>query len=66
MSLRSLSVLFGLLLSLCGAAQAHHGAALFDTGTEVSIEGVVTRYGWKNPPTGLKCDLDVARRYLTE
>jgi hypothetical protein len=47
MSFRIVSVLFG--IALAGSAEAHHSAAMFDTSTEISIEGVVTRYDWKNP-----------------
>jgi hypothetical protein len=28
---------------------AHHSAALFDAGKQVSLEGVVTKYDWRNP-----------------
>lgn len=32
-----------------GAAEAHHSAAMFDTSTEVTFEGTISRYNWKNP-----------------
>jgi hypothetical protein len=28
---------------------AHHSAANFDTRTEITVEGVVTKYDWRNP-----------------
>ena len=31
------------------AAQAHHSAAMFDTATELTLEGTITQYDWKNP-----------------
>jgi hypothetical protein len=30
-------------------AYAHHSAANFDTRTEITIDGVITKYDWKNP-----------------
>ena len=30
-------------------AHAHHSAANFDTRTEIVVEGVVTKYDWRNP-----------------
>ncbi len=43
-----------LLVALLGlvwvpAAQSHHSAAMFETGREVVVEGVVTHFDWKNP-----------------
>jgi hypothetical protein len=40
-----------ILLGLVSAtnADAHHSAAMFDTSREVVVEGVITRYDWKNP-----------------
>ena len=29
------------------AAQAHHSAAMFDTATELTLEGTITQYDWK-------------------
>lgn len=31
------------------AAHAHHSSAMFDTSTEITLEGVVTEYGFRNP-----------------
>jgi hypothetical protein len=44
----------GLAAIVLGAAPisplcAHHSAVMFDTSRDVTIEGVVTRYDWKNP-----------------
>jgi hypothetical protein len=30
-------------------AMGHHSSAQFDTGTEIVLEGVVTKYDWRNP-----------------
>jgi hypothetical protein len=35
---------------------AHHGAASFDTGTEVTLKGTVTDWTWSNPHCFLKFD----------
>jgi hypothetical protein len=34
---------------LAGAANAHHSAAAYDVAQTVALDGVVTRYEWKNP-----------------
>jgi hypothetical protein len=34
---------------LTAPAAAHHSAALFDTATEIVLEGVITKYSWRNP-----------------
>jgi len=31
------------------AANAHHSSALFDTTKDVTLEGVITKYDWRNP-----------------
>jgi hypothetical protein len=49
MDLRRLGLLVALPCFVAAAAQAHHSAARFDTSREVSIDGVVTSYAWKNP-----------------
>jgi len=45
------TVLLAILLDIAVASPvtAHHSAAMFDTTRQVVIEGVVTRYDWKNP-----------------
>ena len=37
-------------------AAAHHGAATFDTGKEITLKGVVTEWIWANPHCFLKFD----------
>ena len=37
-----------------GLALAHHGAATFDTGKELMLEGTVTEWVWSNPHCFLK------------
>jgi hypothetical protein len=36
---------------------AHHGAATFDTGKELTMEGTVTEWVWSNPHCFLKFDV---------
>lgn len=36
-------------LSLASMADAHHSAVMFDTTRDITVEGVVTRYEWRNP-----------------
>lgn len=45
----------GLLLAPLPSA-AHHGAATFDTGKEITLTGVVTEWIWANPHCFLKFD----------
>ncbi|HEU4617251.1 MAG TPA: DUF6152 family protein [Gammaproteobacteria bacterium] len=47
MGFRVMSVFAALLIG--NAAAAHHSAAMFDTSKEITFDGVVTRYDWKNP-----------------
>lgn len=54
--LSALIVVAGLLVGH-GPAIAHHGAATFDTGTEVVMEGTVTEWVWANPHCFLKFDV---------
>ena len=44
------------ILGASGAAVAHHGAATFDTGKTLVLEGVVTEWVWANPHCFLKFD----------
>jgi hypothetical protein len=39
------------------AAAAHHGAATFDTATEITLKGTVTEWLWFNPHCFLKFDV---------
>ena len=43
-----------LILAGSAAAIAHHGAATFDTGKELVMEGTVTEWVWSNPHCFLK------------
>ncbi len=54
--------LLGIIVSAFGLfavpvpAAAHHGAATFDTGKEITLKGVVTEWIWANPHCFLKFD----------
>jgi hypothetical protein len=54
--------LLGIIVSVVGLfggpapAAAHHGAATFDTGKEITLKGVVTEWIWANPHCFLKFD----------
>jgi len=39
------------------SASAHHGAATFDTGKKLVLEGIVTEWVWSNPHCFLKFDV---------
>jgi hypothetical protein len=41
------------LFTACAAlpAGAHHSSAMFDLSKEITLEGVVTKYAWRNPHT---------------
>ena len=43
------SALASVLLAIAPLCVAHHSAAMFDTNSRVVVEGVVTKYEWKNP-----------------
>lgn len=43
-------------LSTASPVGAHHGAATFDTGKEITLKGVVTEWIWANPHCFLKFD----------
>ncbi len=45
------------LLAAPGALVAHHGAATFDTSTEITLKGTVTEWNWFNPHCFLKFDV---------
>ena len=55
--------LLGIVISAAGLlavhvpAAAHHGAATFDTGKEITLQGVVTEWIWANPHCFLKFDV---------
>ena len=54
--------LLGIIVSAVGVlvapvpAGAHHGAATFDTGKEITLKGTVTEWIWANPHCFLKFD----------
>jgi hypothetical protein len=45
------------ILAGARAAAAHHGAATFDTGKTLVLEGVVTEWVWANPHCFLKFEV---------
>ena len=45
--MHSLVIVVG--LTLAAVSDAHHSAVMFDTTQEIVVEGVVTRYEWRNP-----------------
>jgi hypothetical protein len=46
-----------LILAGSGSIVAHHGAATFDTGKELEMQGTVTEWVWSNPHCFLKFDV---------
>ena len=58
------------ILAASDAAVAHHGAATFDTGKTLVLEGVVTEWVWANPHCFLKFDVKgpdgTVRNWTTE
>ena len=61
---------FGLFLLVAAlaapaAVAAHHGAASFDTTTEVTLKGTVTEWQWFNPHCFLKFDVKDASGTVT-
>jgi hypothetical protein len=50
-------VLIAAVLGTAPPLGAHHGAATFDTGTEVTLKGTVTEWLWFNPHCFLKFDV---------
>ena len=44
------------VLSSSGGLIAHHGAATFDTGKRLEVQGTVTEWVWSNPHCFLKFD----------
>jgi hypothetical protein len=45
------------ILTLAVPLSAHHGAASFDTGKELTLKGTVTEWIWSNPHCFLKFDV---------
>ncbi len=57
--------LFHLLLTLCalawsGLASAHHSFAMFDSGNQLHMTGVVTQFDWTNPHIYIEFDVTEA------
>jgi hypothetical protein len=50
---RALFIVAG-VLAVSSSAVAHHGAATFDTGKELVMQGTVTEWVWSNPHCFLK------------
>ena len=63
-------VLSSVIVSGAGPLLAHHGAATFDTGKEVVLEGTVAEWIWANPHCFLKFEVKdkdgTARTWVTE
>jgi len=53
------------LLSLAGAAQAHHGVANFDLNKDIALEGVITSVEFVNPHSWLHFDVRAADGTVT-
>ena len=53
----ALSVTVAALLLLSVPLVAHHGAASFDTASEITLKGTVTEWTWFNPHCFLKFDV---------
>ncbi len=51
-----LAVMVGLLI-VSVPTTAHHGAAAFDIGTEITLTGTVTEWIWSNPHCLLRLDV---------
>ncbi len=45
------------VLAASASAVAHHGAATFDTGKKLVLDGIVTEWVWSNPHCFLKFDV---------
>ena len=53
-------------LALAGAARAHHSVAMFDTGRETIIEGVLKDMQWTNPHSWLIVTVTSADGSMTD
>jgi hypothetical protein len=45
-------------LSLCFEASAHHGQSLFERQSQITLDGIVTRYEWANPHVYVYVELE--------
>src|SRR5687767_6357159 len=52
-----LAIASAAILTLAVPLGAHHGAASFDTGKELTLKGTVTEWIWSNPHCFLKFDV---------
>jgi hypothetical protein len=52
-----LALIAGVSLVATAPLVAHHGAATFDTGKELTMDGTVTEWVWSNPHCFLKFDV---------
>jgi len=43
------TLILSVLLLVVGSAEAHHGSAPFDTDRTVTVEGVITKFDYRNP-----------------
>jgi Family of unknown function (DUF6152) len=50
-------LLAGMVAAVAGVAAAHHGFAVFDTGTQKSIAGTVKQFDWTNPHSWVWVDV---------
>jgi len=57
--MKAMRLLMGVVavFAIGGAVTAHHGAASFDNGKEVTLKGTVTDWIWSNPHCFLKFDV---------
>ena len=46
---RTASLVAALLLSVCGSAHAHHGAAAYDRSVTLTLKAAVTEFVFRNP-----------------
>jgi len=51
------AALFVAIAAAAGSAAAHHGFALFDTGSRKTIAGTVKQFEWTNPHTWVWLDV---------
>jgi uncharacterized protein DUF6152 len=45
------------LLAVCGPMFAHHGGAIYDTTTPITLKGIVTEFAWANPHVQIYFDV---------
>jgi len=57
MSAMRLAIGFVAFFAMAVPLTAHHGAASFDTGKELTLKGTVTEWIWSNPHCFLKFDV---------